>query len=307
MVARRQARLMLADRSYFVFLASLPFIFGALSLAVPGHAVLAPADPRGKSPDDVLELLVVLNIGAVFMGTALTIRDLVAERRVFRRERSMGLSASAYLTAKVIVFSLVAVLQTATLTTIAVLGKGAPPRGTGLPRDPVVELFLTLLTTAIVSAVIGLALSARAKHQREVVPMFMLAILISLVFCGGMFPLTDRFGANQISWLVPSRWGFAASASTVDLRRIDPLANHDELWAHLPSRWAFSMGMLAISGAVCTGLLAWRPRTLGRTLRGRQDNVPGIGRAGAERGKLDRPPQPGQTSERPSAVEAKTS
>ena len=43
----------------------------------------------------------LLSIGAVFMGTALTIRDLVGERTIFRREQAVGLSATAYLFAKI--------------------------------------------------------------------------------------------------------------------------------------------------------------------------------------------------------------
>ena len=37
-VARRQVRLVLADRGYLVFLVLLPFVLGALSLVVPGKA-----------------------------------------------------------------------------------------------------------------------------------------------------------------------------------------------------------------------------------------------------------------------------
>ena len=35
-IARRQMRLIVSDRGYFIFLALLPFIMGALSLSVPG-------------------------------------------------------------------------------------------------------------------------------------------------------------------------------------------------------------------------------------------------------------------------------
>ena len=61
------------------------------------------------------------------MGTALTIRDLVGERTVFRREQAVGLSATAYLLAKIVVYCMTAAAQTAILTTIVVVGKGAPP------------------------------------------------------------------------------------------------------------------------------------------------------------------------------------
>lgn len=48
-VARRQVRLVIADRAYFIFLAVLPFILGSLSLTVPGsNGFHAPARTPGR-------------------------------------------------------------------------------------------------------------------------------------------------------------------------------------------------------------------------------------------------------------------
>ena len=62
------------------------------------------------------------------MGTALTVRDLVGERMIFQREQAVGLSASAYLMAKICVYTAAAVIQSAILVTIVVNGKGGPTR-----------------------------------------------------------------------------------------------------------------------------------------------------------------------------------
>lgn len=70
----------------------------------------------------------LLTMAAVFMGTALTIRDLIGERPIFRREQAVGLSTKAYLLAKMAVFFVFAVIQSAIATTITILGKGAPTR-----------------------------------------------------------------------------------------------------------------------------------------------------------------------------------
>ena len=98
-LARRQTRLITSDRGYFAFLAVLPFVLGVLSLAVPGSTGLGRCNPT--APEEPIDILILLNIGAVFLGTALTVRDLVGERMIFQRERAVGLSASAYLIAKV--------------------------------------------------------------------------------------------------------------------------------------------------------------------------------------------------------------
>ena len=95
-IARRQIRLVISDRGYSVFLAVLPFLIGALSLTVKGPKPgLGPADPLGLAPTQPQYIMVLLNIGAVFMGTALTIRDLIGERPIFKREQAVGLSTTA--------------------------------------------------------------------------------------------------------------------------------------------------------------------------------------------------------------------
>ena len=62
---------------------------------------------------------------------------------------------------------------------------------------------------------------------------------LSRVFSGGMIPVTDRLVLDQLSWFTPARWGFAASASTVDLITLvpGPLTPKDALWKHTSSAW----------------------------------------------------------------------
>ena len=203
----------------------------------------------------------LLNISAVFMGTALTIRDLVGERAIFRREQAAGLSASAYLCAKTAVYCATAAAQTAVLTAIVVAGKGAPTRGAVLVGDPILEFYLTLAATAAVGAVTGLALSAAARSQDQILPMLVIAVMLSMVFCGGLIPVSGRPILDQLSWAIPARWGFAATASTTDLRAIAPMTSQNEtLWSHDLGRWLLNMTVLIALGAVLVGFVRWRIR-----------------------------------------------
>lgn len=260
--ARRQAWLIVGDQRYFIFLTLLALLFGGLVLTVPGHAGLGHANPYGNSPDEALEILTVLNFGAVVMGTALTVRDIFKERFLFRREQAEGLSTTAYLTAKIGVYSLVAVVQTAIITTVAVAGKGAPSRGAVLLGSAALELYVVVLVTAIVSAIVALVLSSVAKYAEQLLLMAVVLILISLLFSGGAFPLGGRFVLEQISWLLPSQWGFAASASTVDLHAVNLLAGHDAVWRHSTGWWLFDMAMLIAFGVACTAFVRWRLRRI---------------------------------------------
>jgi ABC-type multidrug transport system ATPase subunit/pSer/pThr/pTyr-binding forkhead associated (FHA) protein len=266
-LARRQARLITADRGYFAFLALLPFVLGVLSLAVPGNTGLGSASPT--QPEEPIDILILLNIGAVFMGTALTVRDLVGERMIFQRERAVGLSASSYLMAKVLVFSAAALLDTALMVIIMTIGKGAPSHGGVLLGhgvvSGVVELWLTLGLTAIASAMVGLALSSLARSTEQVLPMLVVTIMVSMVLAGGLIPVTGRLVLDQISWLVPARWGFAAAASTVDLNNVEGALPVDRLWRHVPSAWLLDMGMLVLLAGVFIGVVRFRLRLRARS------------------------------------------
>ncbi|MDT5008804.1 MAG: transport system ATP-binding/permease protein, partial [Mycobacterium sp.] len=216
-ITRRQFRLLVADRGYLLLLVFLPFIVGLLPLTVAGHAGFNT--PAGSSPLEPKHTVALLNFGAVLMGTTLTVRDLIGERLVFRREQAVGLSTSAYLLAKIAVFAAVAVAQSAVLVlvvTAPVIGKRAPAGAAAL-GSPMLELFAGVAATCVAAAVLGLLLSALAQTSDQVIILLAIALTAQLVLAGGFIPVTGRPVLDSISWITPARWGFAATAATADL------------------------------------------------------------------------------------------
>ena len=207
-----------------------------------------------------------MSTAAVFMGTALTLRDLIGERAIFRREQAVGLSAGAYLGAKLTVFSVFAVTQAAIVTSIVLVGKGAPTQPAVLlgPSEFAAsfELFLTVAATCVASAVLGLMLSSLARSHEQIMPLLVVSFMLQLVLAGGLVPVTDRILLDQLSWAVPSRWGYAASASTVNLPALVPgsLRPKDSHWSHTPGAWLFDMWMLALLSVIYAAVVRWRIR-----------------------------------------------
>jgi ABC-type multidrug transport system ATPase subunit len=103
-VVRRQLRLIGADWGHLASLLLLPVILGMITLAIPGSSGLGVPAPRQLTANEPSAILSLLSIGAIFMGTAISLRDLIAERVIFRREQAVGLSTSAYLGAKVALY-----------------------------------------------------------------------------------------------------------------------------------------------------------------------------------------------------------
>jgi hypothetical protein len=239
----------------------LPFLLGLLPLAVAGHTGFGRAALESASPNEPKQIVVLLNLGAIFMGTALTIRELVGERVIFRREQAAGLSASAYLAAKVVVFGTAAVVQSAILVLIVttpVIGKG-PPLGAVVLGGPRLELFVDVAATSAAAAILGLLVSALAQNSNQVLPLMVVAVMTQLVLAGGFIPVTSR-PLDPVSWLLPARWGLAATASTADLTNTVAVIAHDSHWKHTASAWTFDIVMLAVLSVCYVGSVRWRLR-----------------------------------------------
>ncbi|OBG54785.1 ABC transporter [Mycobacterium sp. E3298] len=260
LLARRDVRLLFADRLYVGFLVLLSFALAGLTLLIPGDSGLTRPRAGDAHPHEAIEILAALNLAAVIIGTALTIRTVVREHRIFRREQALGLSTVAYLAAKILVFSLAAAILTAIVFAIVIADKGGPAGGAALLHNATLELYMSVAVTAIVSAAVGLALSTMGKSLREVLPLLLPVILASALFNGSLVQLVSKWGLQQISWFVPARWGFAASASTANLRRVDPLAADCQTWTHYSGWWLFDITMLFLLGVAAAGFTLYRLR-----------------------------------------------
>lgn len=258
-LSRRMVAVTVADRMYAALLLGLPLGLAAMLQLIPGDDGLArPAGPLGRSAE-ASQLLVVLVIGAVFFGLAGGIRELVRERPIYRRERAVGLSPGAYLGAKLFVFALVNAVQAAVFVIVGTLGRPGAADATVL-GSPMLELITVIWLTALVSTVAGLLVSAYVSTGEQTMPVLVGLVMAQLVLCGGLFAVVDRAGIEQLSWFVPARWGYAAAASTVDLRTlmIDP--GSDALWRHTAGAWGWAVGVLLLQAAILAGLTRWALR-----------------------------------------------
>jgi ABC transport system ATP-binding/permease protein len=103
-------------------------------------------------------------------------------------------------------------------------------------------------------------LSSVARSSEQVLPMLVVTIMAQLVMCGGLITITGRAVLEQVAWLFPSRWGFAAAASTVDLVTNSTGTEPDTLWEHTASWWWLSIAMLVLISVVLTAVTYSRLR-----------------------------------------------
>ncbi|OII69094.1 FHA domain-containing protein [Streptomyces sp. CC77] len=236
-LVRRYAAALSADRTFLAIMVALPFVMGAMARALSEGRL---------GPESSLNVLLILCVGGVLTGAANAVRELVKERTIYRRERAVGLSRSAYLMSKVVVLGLVTVVQAVVLTLVALVGVplGAPD-GQGVLLPPLVELTVAVAALSFTAMTLGLLVSALVRKEEVTMPLLVLLAIVQVVFCGALLEVRGTPVLEQLAWLVPSRWAFAAMASTVDLGATVPGPKADDpLFAHTVGTWLLDMGVL---------------------------------------------------------------
>ncbi|MEE6259350.1 ABC transporter permease [Plantactinospora sonchi] len=256
-LTRRMVAVTLADRMYAALLLGLPLGLAALLHVIPGDDGFTR--PVSGLTAEASQLIVVLVIGGVFVGFAGGIRELVRERAIYRRERAVGLAPGAYLGSKLSVFAVVTAIQAALFVLVGLAGRPGAREALVLPW-PLLELVVVVWMTALTATVLGLLVSAYVSTGEQTMPVLVGLVMAQLVLCGGLFPVVDRVGVEQLSWFAPARWGYAAAAATVDLRPLLAQPPQEALWRHTVGAWWWAMGVLVVQCVVLTAAARWALR-----------------------------------------------
>ncbi|MEV0523108.1 FHA domain-containing protein [Streptomyces sp. NPDC050439] len=248
-LVRRYAAALAADRTFLAIMIALPFVMGAMARALSGSKL---------TQETAMNALLILCVGGVLTGAANAVRELVKERVIYRRERAVGLSRSAYLMSKVVVLGTITVLQAVVLTLVALLGVDLnAPGGEGVLLPPLVEITVAVAMLAFTAMMLGLLVSALVRKEEVTMPLLVLLAIVQVVFCGALLKLHGVPGVEQLAWLVPSRWALGAMAGTIGLGRIVPgELTADPLFRHSAGIWLLNMGMLVALSVVFGYLVA---------------------------------------------------
>jgi ABC-type multidrug transport system ATPase subunit len=252
-LVRRYVSVIASDRNYVGVIALLPVILGGLIRAIPDAGGLV-----GPSNGLAIQLLLILVMSACLIGVANAVRELVKERPIYSRERAAGLSPGAYLASKLVVLGVISAVQSVVLVAIGLAGRPMPPHGV-LSSFPLAEIMLGIAVLAIASMTAGLLISAAVNSSDKTLPLLVVTVLVEVVLSGGVIRLNGSAGLEQLAWLTPSRWGFAAVASTIDLNHVTPPppgSTPDPLWSHSVHAWIVSMALQLVLAALFA-LLTW--------------------------------------------------
>lgn len=243
-----------ADRLFVILLMGMPVLLALVAHAFPGKVGLSIQEANG-SLYQIQQLLIFLIVGATLMGPALAAREFVAERPIYRRERTVGLSPTVYLLSKVVVLGLLVAGQCTVFVTVALLGLPGPDDALVLGSGHV-EVAVAVATVGITTTVAALFVSAAATSTNQTVAALLAMVLGQFVLCNGFFAIAGQVGLEQVSWLMPARFGYAATAATVGLQK-PPAPFLDPLFEPTAGQWLTNIGFLGLQALVFLTVAAW--------------------------------------------------
>jgi len=172
-LTRRYVALIASDRRYSLLLLLQAPILGAVLFLLFGPRRLSVT----HGPEATV-LILALVIGATWLGMLNAIREIVKELPIYQRERSVGLSISAYLASKVTVLSVFTIFQAIVVVGIGVARQKVfeydPRSGAQLAHatgsflmSPKPELIIDIALTGLAAMALGLMVSAFARTSGQ--------------------------------------------------------------------------------------------------------------------------------------------
>jgi ABC-type multidrug transport system ATPase subunit/pSer/pThr/pTyr-binding forkhead associated (FHA) protein len=163
-------------------------------------------DPVNGDASKIITMWFMTALITVLVGALSSVREIVKEIDIYKRERAVNLKILPYILSKVWVGFVLALYQAAVLLltrTIAVQLK--------LPAtSDYFALYITLFLGTLCGYLIGLMISASAPNQNSAMMLIIVALVPQFLFAGALLPLNLIPGGEAISLIMPTRWSFEA-------------------------------------------------------------------------------------------------
>ena len=191
----RYLKIKLKDRvNTGILIAQSPLIAGLLVLLFfqggPGYSVYE-ASPQ--------ILLFIIIISSVWFGLNNSVREVVSEKTIFKKERFLGLKIIPYVFSKFIILSMMALLQVTIL--VLIVNQGVP-----LKMDIPILIILAYISS-LSGITLGLLLSSWVKTEASALSMLPVLLLPMIVLSGGMVPIKSMpKGVYAVSYTIPIRF-----------------------------------------------------------------------------------------------------
>jgi ABC-type multidrug transport system ATPase subunit len=224
LLTRRNAEILVRNRLTLAILLGSPVLVTAM-MAV----LFRPGAFEGQGTADVgpAQIVFWVAFAGFFFGLTYGLLQIVGELAIFRREHRSGLSAGAYVAAKITV--LVPVLAAVTAILLGVLRAldRLPAGGWGLYAS----LLVTLLVEAVSALALGLLASATVSNAAQAALALPMICFPQVLFAGAVVPVADM--------AAPGRWLSLGLANRYSFEALGHALGLDQFTGTLPAMRAY--------------------------------------------------------------------
>ncbi len=239
-LVHRQLQILRGDRRTLLLLALQAPLFGLIiALLFPAHTLSTNEGPFAAL------LLWLLVVSATWLGASNSIREIVKELPLYRRERAVGLSIPAYLGSKALVFGTITVVQSVVLVLIGFSRQSLPPQDTyniiplmqqsfpgllsglrplalgSVLSSQMAEILIAVALSGLGGMALGLAISARVQRSDQAVLSLPIVLVVQMTLS---LPLLQAQNPSPflkvLGDLTGANWGMKAVASTTSLNQL---------------------------------------------------------------------------------------
>jgi ABC-type multidrug transport system ATPase subunit/pSer/pThr/pTyr-binding forkhead associated (FHA) protein len=211
----RYLEIIRSDRMNLLLLLLIAPVLGSMDLIAWPRMIFDPVEGEAS------EALVMLFLGAVIpflVGALSSVREIVKERAIYQRERSVNLRIIPYLLSKCAVGLLFGLYHAAALLVLKLVAVDF-----GHLELADIALFYLIMVMAVFSGVMwGLLISAIAPREEQAMLLVIIVVVMQMVFSGGMMAL-DRLGTagEVIGFATTSKWTLQALVDVTQVQRGD--------------------------------------------------------------------------------------
>ncbi len=214
-LAARYLDIIRSDRTNLLLMLFLAPVLGGMDLILWSRDTFDPVDGDASH---VMVMLFFATVIPFLVGALSSVREIVKEKAIYRRERTVNLRIIPYLLSKMGVGFLFALYHAAALLVLKLVAVDFSHLGL---ED--LGLYYLLLVLAVMSGVMwGLLISALAPREEQAILVAIVLVVIQLVFSGGILPLSQLGTAGEaIGYATSSKWAFEAVVDVTQVVRGD--------------------------------------------------------------------------------------
>ncbi len=210
----------------------LCMVFGKIAEADP----LNPLARIGK----IRNLMLLVTVSCFWLGCNNSVKEIVKERSIYRRERDYNLIPESYLLSKWMFMGTLGVMQAWLLTWSTLAWCGVP--------GEMLAMLATVTALSLAGTCLGLAISANANNEELAVALVPIAVIPQIIILAGVVASLPNFSEWLARVCISAYWGQHAVNSA--------LPASDRFHVDFDPSYGFSVSLILLHALVFS-IIAW--------------------------------------------------